>query len=168
MASRSLVAFMINFRFFLMSATLMRYFKKVPIWQLLGSFFVVSASPFSVTFTEFSKEKEMHHFKYFLGVSLAAYIFAVVPTAIGYYAKNLVDSHYAMHVILMLLPINYAILLSKNFKNKRIFIATILGFIAMPFISSYLPKTGLIIIPLIIGGLCLIKLDTGRSSLSQP
>jgi len=161
------LAFMINFRFFLMSATLMKYFKKIPTWKLLLSFTLLSASPFSIAFTEYKKDKEMHHFKYFLGVSLASFVFAVGPTAIGFYANKLIDSPYLMTVIMMLLPINYTILLSKHLENKKLLIATVLGFIAMPFISSYIPKMGLIIIPLIIGGLCLIKLDFGRSSSSR-
>ena len=148
------LAFLINFRLFLLSGTLFKYLKDVPLYKLVPSFFLLATSPFTVAFLEFKQNPTVNRFHYYLAVALTSYLTALIVTAIGYVSVDIAHSAFVASFIPIVLPIHFSALVAKHFADKKFVLASLLGFLAMPIVLEVIPKYGLVIVPLLVATIC--------------
>ena len=148
----------VNFRLFFMSASLVPYLRDEPFIKILFPIAGLSASSFSLTFSEYKTNNTMHHFGYFVGVLLGNYICAVLATGIGFLITSSLHSPYLTDVLSMILPINFAILTAKYWPKLVPVLATLTGFILMPFARELSPEWGMLVVGLVVGLIFLVIL----------
>ena len=141
----------VNFRLVLMSAAMIPYLRDKTFIKVLFPLAVISASTFSIAFSEYKNNQHVHHFRYFLGATLGNYLAAVIATGVGFAIANGIHSVYVVDVLSMILPINFAILTAKYWPKWRPLVATLLGFLLMPLARQLSPEWGMLILGLAIG-----------------
>lgn len=126
-------AFILNFKFLLMSAVL------IPLWKrkflTIPSLHFICNSTYMVCAVE---EQAQEPWSFYLGVSIPSYIIAILATFLGYGLWEIGSDfqsflHALAHIVL---PIHFVCLTLKRKKDKFIVFTTLLGFVATPFLIS--------------------------------
>lgn len=146
-----LSSFIVNFRFFIMSTTLLPYFKNEKTFHLLFIIPLLSASTFAVSYTKFKNQTPTHPYHYYMGVALPSYFVALCATILGYILAKDLNSPYIILLLSMILPIHFTALTALNWPKILPIVTTILGFSLTPLINIFLPKAGILISPLLAG-----------------
>ena len=149
-----ITAIVINFRFSLMSATLLPYFKKVKSWLILITFPLLSASGFTVSHVKFdspSKPADLDHFYYYIGVAGTGFLVSLVFTLLGFFISGIEDSIFITTLLTMILPIHFTALTAMRWPKFRFIFATLLGFLLMPVGRLVSSEYALIVAPILVG-----------------
>lgn len=152
-------AFIVNFRFFMMSTALLPYFKDESLLKILLMIPMLSASTFAVSYTKFKNEDQFNHFYYYFGVAFTSYFFAILSTGLGYLVAKDLDSGYLMLLISMVLPIHFSALTALNWPKLLPILATLLGFLCTPLVNIAFPKLGLLLGPMLAGCITFIAVS---------
>ncbi|WP_186645808.1 AzlC family ABC transporter permease [Fluviispira vulneris] len=146
------VVFVINFRFLLNSAVLAPYFKKSKAIHSIIAMFMFSASTFTVAYTKYKSENMMHgHIAYFYGVAIPSYIFACLTTLFGYYfVKDITDTRIPL-IFMIVMPLHFAALTARRYPDIFAIVATVSGFLTMPFLQRLHLKFIELVYALVIG-----------------
>lgn len=146
--------FLINFRFSMMTATLLPYFKNIKTWLVLLTLPLLSASAFTVSHVKFehpSKREELDHFYYYLGVASAGFIVSLVFTILGFYINGIAYSSFMTNLLTMILPVHFTALTAMRWPELKAIFSTILGFVLMPLGHLLSDKYALILTPIVVG-----------------
>ena len=148
----ALLSVIINGRFFLMSLSLIPYFRTNAM-KIIPSLLMLSASSFTVSHVKFTTSKAIKSpFNYYLGVSSAAYLVAFFSTIIGFMIVPMNNNIILENVFSIALAIHFTALTAMRKSQKKHIVSTILGFILFPcFIKITSFNTSLIIVPLLSG-----------------
>lgn len=131
------ISFVINVRFLLNSAVISPYFKKVKLQKTLIAMFFLNASVFTVSYTKYKTEDlKNNHLNYYFGVAIPCYIVAFIATIFGYFIVKDFQNHNIGLIFTIVLPLHFAALTAKRYPDLFAIIATLSGFIGMPFILS--------------------------------
>ena len=141
----------INARFFVMSATLLPYFRGTPLPRILAAMPMLSASTFTVPFIRFKQAADVRPFAYYLGVSAGSYPVAGAATALGLLLVQDIPG-WALESLKMILPIYFTTLLAREWPNRLPLLAGLAGFVITPFAEIAAPAAGMILTPLLVGG----------------
>ncbi|WP_161597590.1 AzlC family ABC transporter permease [Fluviispira multicolorata] len=146
------IVFVVNFRFLLNSAVMAPYFRNAKPIHSFIAMLMFSASTFTVAYTKFKSEDfKQGHIAYFYGVAIPSYIFALVSTMFGYYfVKEFSDERIPL-IFMIVMPLHFAALTARRYPDIFAIVATLSGFLAMPFIQSLKINFIEIIYALIIG-----------------
>lgn len=141
----------INGRFLLLSAALAPAFRKVPLPRLLLALSFINASTFAVTQAGLRRPGPAARPLAFLwGVSLGCVPAAVAGTVIGYYTTSLLPE-LLRATVEMILPINFATLLARDWPHARPLLAGGLGFLLTPVLEAQVPGMGILLAALTVG-----------------
>jgi predicted branched-subunit amino acid permease len=153
---------LINFRFILMSASLIPYFKGVATWKKLIALPLLSASTFTVSFIKLKTHESVDSFQYFLGMGIVSLVTAVAATAIGYVMTESLQSQLITSLLHMILPIHFTALTANYWPNKmKSVIATAIGFLSASTFTALPNNYGVILGPVLVGVVMMI-FDNGR------
>lgn len=131
------LTFVMNARFFLMSLSLMHYFKQMSLKKTIPAMLMLSASSFTVSHVKFSSVENIGNpFNYYFGVALSAYVVTFISTLAGFYLAFINDNVLLNHVFSMSLAIHFTALTAIRFPNIRFIFSTILGFIMLMLLST--------------------------------
>lgn len=149
-----LTSIIINFRFSLLSSTLISYFKKIKVWLVAITLPMLAASSFTVSHVKFESDKTLtpiERFCYYLGVSGTGFIISLAATVLGYNISGIQQSKIFESTLTMILPIHFMALTAMRWPNIRPILATFLGFLLMPIGITYVGNYALIAIPILVG-----------------
>ncbi len=159
-------AFVLNFKFLLMAATL------IPLWRKrkmnIPSLHFICSSTYMVCLVEKDVEDP---WLFYLGVAIPSYFTAILATALGYGLWQLNPNyqtflHALAHIIL---PVHFICLTMKRRKEITPIIATCLGLMMTPVLSKFFSTPILILLWVLIAGI-LVSLEgvvCGKQSLQQ-
>lgn len=142
--------FIINSRFFVMTATLLPYFRGTPVPRVLAALFMLSASTFVVPFMKFRQTADVRPFEYYLGVSAGSYPVAVVATGLGLLMVQGLSPQ-LLDTFRMILPIYFTTLLAKEWPKCRPLLAGLLGFVGTPLGELLSPAFGMMLVATMTG-----------------
>jgi len=144
----------VNFRFSLMTAALLPYFKKAKTGFVLIATSMLSASSFTVTHVKLDSPlqiKNLDNFFYYLGVSGAGFFVSIIFTLLGFFISGIERSLFIINLLTMILPIHFTALTAMRWPKIKFIYATFLGFILMPFGKLLSNEYALILTPILVG-----------------
>lgn len=151
--SVALLSLIVNSRFFLMSLSLVPYFKDRAIKKLLPALLILSASSFTVAHVKFTSSVLKKPFRYYLGVALAAYFTNFIATLIGFYIMSSNSNSIMTHIFSIALGIHFTALTAMRWPKFKLVLSTLLGFLMMPIFSLFVPiNFSIVIIPFFVAG----------------
>lgn len=151
LTSVALLSLIVNSRFFLMSLSLIPYFKDKAIKKLFPSLFILSASSFTVAHVKFTSNILKNPFRYYLGLALAAYFTNFVATLAGFYIMSSNSNSIMTQIFSIALGIHFTALTAMRWPKFKLILATLLGFLMMPLFSSFMQTNlSIIIIPVFV------------------
>lgn len=160
----AVISFIVNFRFFLMSLTLLQYFKNQSWQKLLPSLSVLAVSSFTVSHVKFTAQQVRYHLRYYLGVGLTVYITNFFATALGFYLAVVSYNPLIKQVFAMALGIHFTALSAMRWPKIKLIIATILGCVLMPIFSTvFKPEISIILVPICVAIIGSISSKMGQS-----
>jgi predicted branched-subunit amino acid permease len=140
----------INSRFFVMTATLLPYFRGTPVSRVLAALFMLSASTFAVPFMKFKQAADVRPFEYYLGISAGSYPVAVAATGLGLLLVQGLSVE-LLDTFRMILPVYFATLLAREWPKRRPLLAGLLGFVGTPLGEFLSPAFGMMLAATMIG-----------------
>jgi predicted branched-subunit amino acid permease len=141
----------INGRYLLLSAVPAPAFEKVSLPRLLLALTFMNASTFAVAHGGLRRPGPASHpLAFFWGVALAAVLPAVVGTMVGFYVTGLLPP-VIRATVEMILPINFVILLARDWPKARPLLAAGLGFLLTPPLERLLPGGGMLLAAVLVG-----------------
>jgi predicted branched-subunit amino acid permease len=147
-----LLTIIINSRFFLMSISLMPFFKGKSFKKIIPSFIMLSASSFTVSHVKFTTQKIADPFRYYIGVAISGYITTFISTIIGFYILSINNNEILKHIFGIALGIHFTALTAMRWPKYRAILATLIGFSMMPILLKYFTMNlSIIITPIITG-----------------
>jgi predicted branched-subunit amino acid permease len=150
----AVTAIVVNFRFSLMTASLLSHFKKTRAWKILLSLPLLSASSFTVTHVTLGnspKSTTLDSFWYYLGVAGTGFFVSLVFTVLGFCVSGIERSFFLLNVLTMILPIHFTALTAMRWPKFRFIFATLLGFLLMPLGKWISSDYALIWAPMAVG-----------------
>lgn len=149
--------FVLNFKFVLMSAMIIPYWQKKKRWNVPALYFMCS-SAYLVCST---KKNTKDSWSYYLGVVIAAYIVAIVFTAIGHIAWDAaLDGRKFLNALAhIVLPTHFICLIVKRKAEPMIIAMSLLGIIAAPILEAYIGKQFLLLAWFLIAFTCMFAED---------
>jgi predicted branched-subunit amino acid permease len=141
----------INGRFLVLSAVLAPAFREVPLRRLLLPLTFLNASTFAVAHVGLKRPgPAAHPLAFFWGVAFASMVPAVGGTAAGYYVAGVLPEALRATVD-MILPINFVILLARDWPRVRPLLAGALGFVLTPPFEAVMPGVGMLAACVMVG-----------------
>lgn len=158
--SVAILSLIVNSRFFLMSLSLLPYFKNISIKKLIPSLSILSASSFTVAHVKFSSSSTIiNPLRYYLGIALAAYLTNFITTLLGFYIMSSTSNFTMTHIFSIALGIHFTALTAMRWPKFKLILATLLGFLMMPIFNLFM-QTDLSIIIIPISVACVMVLFT--------
>ncbi len=159
-------AFVLNFKFLLMAATL------IPLWRKrkmnIPSLHFICSSTYMVCLVEKDIEDP---WLFYLGVAIPSYFTAILATGLGYSLWQLSANYQTfLHALAhIMLPVHFICLTMKRRKEVTPIIATCAGIMMTPLLSKLFSTPLLIICWVAIAGIfvSLEKVVCGKQSLQQ-
>ena len=149
-------AFILNFKFILMSSVLL------PLWRrstmTIPSLHFICSSTYMVC----SVAKDVKDpWLFYLGVGIPSYFIAILATASGYMLWQIGTDHQTfLHALAhIVLPVHFTCLTMKRKKEKMAIAATGTGFVLTPILSQLVNPYFMVVIWIIIAGLFVIGED---------
>lgn len=153
------LCFIVNFRFVLMSASLLPYFAGISRFKLLIHLSYLASSTFTIPFLKFKHHPEItptQAFEYYCFIGLITLPVFLLSVLIGFFLLQSFNSLWLTSFLIMMLPVHFTALTAKHLPKLRPVFATLLGFLTMPLLNLFTPQFALILTPLIIGFLFLM------------
>lgn len=140
--------FALNFKFVLMSAMMLPFWKKGKRLKVPALYFMCS-SAYLVCSTN-KNVKDL--WSYYMGIVVAAYVVAVAFTIIGYVAWDAaLDYRKFLNALAhIVLPVHFVCLIVKRKTEPMILIMSLLGVIGAPILEAYIGKHFLLLAWLLI------------------
>jgi predicted branched-subunit amino acid permease len=143
-----IASFLINFRFLIMASALSEKFRDVPLFQLLLSIPMLSASTFTLANRK-DEEPGSALFGYYLGVGGVGMLVAIIATLAGTVVASRSDP-FVTALVNMILPIHFTVLMAIGWPKLRPIIVTVVSFFLAPIAGHWLGSSQLIILPIVV------------------
>jgi predicted branched-subunit amino acid permease len=151
------ITFIVNFRFSLMSLSLLPYFKNHTLNKLIPAFSILAASSFTVAHVKFSSQTVKNPFYYYLGAGLAVYITNFFAMLLGFYLVIVSANVELKQIFTIALAIHFTALTAMRWPKIKLIIATALGFILMPLFSFIVKdELSIILVPICVSLIVLV------------
>lgn len=158
----AILTLIVNSRFFLMALSLVAYFREQPLKKIIPSFFMLSASSFTVahvkiTNAKFGNEQLTNYFKYYLGVASSTYVTTFFTTLIGFYIVAINNNLSLKHIFSIALGIHFTALTAMRWPNFKLILATLMGFAMTPVAAIFFSiNMSIAVVPIFTGFIMLL------------
>lgn len=135
--------FVLNFKFVLMSAMVLPFWKMGKRLKVPALYFMCSSAYLVCTTSKNVKDS----WSYYMGIVIAAYIVAVVFTAIGHITWDAaLDYRKFLNALAhIVLPVHFICLVVKRKAEPMILVMAFVGIIAAPILETYIGKQSLLL-----------------------